>query len=93
MMAVQGGASVVVACESSEAMCQAAAATLADNAMESRVRLVNKWSHQLTVGEDLPCRWERAGREAGRVGWRDIELDTVGKCSTWIMNETQVRFN
>ncbi|XP_043208834.1 protein arginine N-methyltransferase 9-like [Amphibalanus amphitrite] len=56
MLAAQAGASPVVACESSEAMCQVAAATLADNALERRVQLVNKWSHELTVGEDLPCR-------------------------------------
>ncbi|KAF0306607.1 Protein arginine N-methyltransferase 9 [Amphibalanus amphitrite] len=56
MLAAQAGASPVIACESSEAMCQVAAATLADNALERRVQLVNKWSHELTVGEDLPCR-------------------------------------
>ncbi|XP_043229694.1 protein arginine N-methyltransferase 9-like isoform X1 [Amphibalanus amphitrite] len=56
MLAAQAGASPVVACESSEAMCQVAAATLADNGMENRVQLVNKWSHELTVGKDLPCR-------------------------------------
>ena len=57
MLAARAGASPVYACEGSEAMCQVAAATLADNGMDERVHLINKWSHQMTVGEDLPCRW------------------------------------
>ena len=56
MLAARAGASPVYACEGSEAMCQVAAATLADNGMDERVHLINKWSHQMTVGEDLPRR-------------------------------------
>ena len=57
MLAARAGASPVYACEGSEAMCQVAAATLADNGTAQRVHLINKWSQQMTVGEDLPQRW------------------------------------
>ena len=77
MLAARAGVSPVYACEGSEAMCQVAAATLADNGMDRRVHLINKWSHQMTVGEDLPHRWVMLETEIPQGNFK-----AAGKCWT-----------
>lgn len=56
MMAARAGAANVISCEAVPVIAEAASAIVAVNGYEDQVKIVNKMSTDLVIGDDLPTR-------------------------------------
>ncbi|WP_027236308.1 50S ribosomal protein L11 methyltransferase [Leisingera caerulea] len=56
MLAARAGAKHVYTCEQQPLIAQAATRVIAENGLSDRITVIPKWSHEITVGTDIPER-------------------------------------
>ncbi|WP_293572634.1 50S ribosomal protein L11 methyltransferase [Phaeobacter sp.] len=54
MLAARAGARHVYTCEQQPLIAQAARQVIADNGLSDRITVINKWSHDIVLGQDMP---------------------------------------
>lgn len=54
MLAARAGARHVYTCEQQPLIAQAARQVIRDNGLSDRITVLQKWSHDITIGEDMP---------------------------------------